>query len=70
MLLILHLVNTFNYLRIIQIFWFKKLIYFIYFNLNFLTEKSNKFYLLDLLTWLNIFLILKLDFLIEVFYII
>lgn len=69
-LLILHLVNTFNYLRLIQILWFKKLFYFTYFNLSFLTEKSNQFYLLDVLTWINILLILKLDFLIEVFYII
>lgn len=68
LLLLLHLVNTFNYLRLIQIFWFKKLIYFSYFNLDFLTEKyENKFLTLDFLSWLNLILILKLDFLVKLF---
>lgn len=68
LLLLLHLVNTFNYLRLIQIIWFKKIFYFSYFNLIFFIEDYKEEHsFLDGLTLINIFLILKLDFVIKNF---
>lgn len=66
LLLLLHIVNTFNYLRLVQIIWFKKVIYFFYFNLIFFVEDYKEEYsYLDCLTLLNIFLVFKLELLIE-----
>jgi hypothetical protein len=63
---LLHIVNTFNYLRLVQIIWFKKVIYFFYFNLIFFVEDYKEEYsYLDCLTLLNIFLVFKLELLIE-----
>ena len=47
-LLLFHLVNTFNYLRLVQLIWFKKVIKFSIFNLTFSYLKSKNLVILDI----------------------
>ena len=68
-LLLFHLVNTFNYLRLVQLIWFKKVIKFSIFNLTFSYLKSKNLVILDIFSWINLILILKIDLLINYFFV-